>query len=46
MARLALPAALGAPGPLGVSMLVTGLRRAVGRREACLLHLPLSRDGA
>ena len=42
----ALLAAPDGPGPLGVSMLAAGLRQAVEARETCLLHLPLSWDGA
>ena len=41
-----LPPAPDGPGPLAVSMLAAGLRHAVDGRETCLLHLPLSWDGA
>jgi thiamine pyrophosphate-dependent acetolactate synthase large subunit-like protein len=39
------PAPASGGGPLGVEQLAAGLRQAVGRREASLLHLPLSWNG-
>lgn len=46
MAQPVLPATPEGPGPLDVSMLAAGLRHAAEGRETCLLHLPLSWDGA
>ena len=40
------PPAPSGDGPLDVAALAAGLRHAVGAREVCLLHLPLSWDGA
>jgi thiamine pyrophosphate-dependent acetolactate synthase large subunit-like protein len=48
--RIASPAASAAPtepnGPLAVEHLAQGLRKAVGKRDVSLLHLPLSWNGA